>query len=438
VRTNKDVLDEAARSIRRTFLGSVAGTLSMLAVVGAAGAYGMPERLTANSLKVALSTWNTRVAPAFERAVPLVERAATMTAEIVWREPAAMPAVPNPPAQGKVALLPPQPLVAQPLAPHEETESPSRPVADESTSSIVADQPPPLPPAAPAAPAAPAFTLASLSSAPVDSPESWPTAEDVPAAPPLAKVEPPEPVNVAKPDVAKPDVAKPDVAKPDVAKPDVAEPDIAKPAAAKPDVAKPDVAKADAAQPEEIRNSLGAPKAVQVELPRAKAPLTPAQRLKLHDKHYDKAEHCLAQAVYFEARNQSLRGQMAVAQVVLNRVFSPYYPNDVCGVVFQNAHRHLSCQFTFACDGHPESVRERGAWMRAQRIAQQTLNAEVWLPEVAKATHYHAAYVNPYWVREMRVMVRYGLHTFYRPRQWGDGSNEPAWGEGAAKKGRSS
>jgi spore germination cell wall hydrolase CwlJ-like protein len=172
------------------------------------------------------------------------------------------------------------------------------------------------------------------------------------------------------------------------------------------------------------------PKTVSV-LPPPKPPLSPAQRLDLQGKDYDKAEKCLAQAVYFEARDQALRGQQAVAQVVLNRVFSPHYPKDICSVVFQNAHRHLSCQFTFACDGKPETIRERGAWARASRIAKQTLNAQVWLPEVDKATHYHASYVHPRWVRDMKVMVRYGIHTFYRPRNWGDGANEPHWGTAA-------
>ena len=166
-------------------------------------------------------------------------------------------------------------------------------------------------------------------------------------------------------------------------------------------------------------------------LPLPKPPLTPAQRLELQGKDYDKAEKCLAQAIYFEARNEPARGQQAVAQVVLNRVFSPYYPKDVCSVVYQNAHRHLSCQFTFACDGKPEAINERGAWARANRIATQTLNAKVWLPEVNKATHYHAAYVRPNWIRDMNVMVRHGLHTFYRPRNWGDGSNEANWGTAA-------
>jgi hypothetical protein len=169
------------------------------------------------------------------------------------------------------------------------------------------------------------------------------------------------------------------------------------------------------------------PKSMTLTLPLPKPPLSPAQRLELQGKDYDKAEKCLAQAIYFEARNEPARGQQAVAQVVLNRVFSPYYPKDVCSVVYQNAHRHLSCQFTFACDGKPERVNEHGAWARANRIATQTLNAKVWLPEVDKATHYHAAYVRPNWIRDMKVMVRYGLHTFYRPRNWGDGSNEAHW-----------
>jgi hypothetical protein len=170
------------------------------------------------------------------------------------------------------------------------------------------------------------------------------------------------------------------------------------------------------------------PKSVSVHLPIPRPPPSPAQRLELQGKDYDRAEKCLAQAIYFEARNEAARGQQAVAQVVLNRVFSPHYPKDVCSVVYQNAHRHLACQFTFACDGKPERVSERGAWARANRIAQQTLNAWVWLPEVNKATHYHASYVRPNWIRDMKVMARYGLHIFYRPRNWGDGSNEAQWG----------
>ena len=80
-------------------------------------------------------------------------------------------------------------------------------------------------------------------------------------------------------------------------------------------------------------------------------PKSPAERLNLSGAKRAKAEKCLANAVYFESRSEPVRGQIAVAQVVMNRAFSGYYPSDVCGVVYQNAHRHLACQFTFACDG---------------------------------------------------------------------------------------
>jgi len=154
---------------------------------------------------------------------------------------------------------------------------------------------------------------------------------------------------------------------------------------------------------------------------------TPAELLGLTGKERVRAEKCLANAIYFEARGEPPRGQVAVAQVVMNRVFSPYYPKDVCGVVYQNAERHLACQFTFACDGLKKTYSEHGAWWRAQRIAKQTLDGKVWIASVAKSTHYHAYWVNPSWVAEMKKMWRYGVHTFYRPHRWGDGAQEAGW-----------
>jgi hypothetical protein len=93
-----------------------------------------------------------------------------------------------------------------------------------------------------------------------------------------------------------------------------------------------------------------------------KRPKSPAERLGLAGAERARAEKCLANAVYFESRGEPVRGQIAVAQVVMNRVFSPFYPKTVCGVVYQNAHRHNSCQFTFACDGIPDIVTEPEAW----------------------------------------------------------------------------
>jgi len=160
-------------------------------------------------------------------------------------------------------------------------------------------------------------------------------------------------------------------------------------------------------------------------------PMSPAERLHLDEKGRAKSVKCLTEAIYFEARGEPVRGQIAVAQVVMNRVFSGYYPNTVCGVVYQNANRHLACQFTFACDGIPDVVREPDAWERAKRIAAETIDGQLWLPEVGKATHYHAYWVHPNWVHEMTKMYKLGVHTFYRPKRWGDGAAAPEWGDAA-------
>ena len=159
---------------------------------------------------------------------------------------------------------------------------------------------------------------------------------------------------------------------------------------------------------------------------------TPAERLGLFDeKSRAKSEKCLAEAVYFEARGEAVRGQIAVAQVVMNRAFSGKYPDTVCGVVYQNKHRHLACQFTFACDNNPDVIREPDMWDRAQKISKAMLDGQLWLPEVDRSTHYHAYWVRPSWVNEMKKMYKFGVHTFYRPRAWGDGSETPSWGSAA-------
>jgi spore germination cell wall hydrolase CwlJ-like protein len=157
--------------------------------------------------------------------------------------------------------------------------------------------------------------------------------------------------------------------------------------------------------------------------------LSPAQRLGLEGKQRARAEKCLADAVYFEARGEPLRGQQAVAQVVMNRVFSGYYPNNVCGVVYQNAGRYLACQFTFACEHkNLDRIDEPDMWMQAKSIAKDTLDGKIWLPDIGHATHYHAYWVRPSWVHEMTKLYKLGVHTFYRPRAWGNGNYEPVWG----------
>lgn len=132
-----------------------------------------------------------------------------------------------------------------------------------------------------------------------------------------------------------------------------------------------------------------------------------------------RAQTCLATAIYHEARGEPVEGQIAVAQVVINRVRSPYYPNDVCSVVYQNSWRRNACQFSFACDGIRDREDEPEAWEQAQSIARKVMDAEAWLPEVGNATHYHATYVRPRWVRDMVRKDRIGRHIFYRVRWWG-------------------
>ena len=156
---------------------------------------------------------------------------------------------------------------------------------------------------------------------------------------------------------------------------------------------------------------------------------SPAQRLGLAGKERAHAEKCLANAIYFEARGEPLRGQEAVAQVVMNRVFSGYYPNNVCGVVYQNAGRYLGCQFTFACEHkNLDRIDEPDMLEQAKRIASDTLDGKIWLADIGHATHYHAYWVRPSWVHEMTKLYKLGVHTFYRPRAWGNGNYEPVWG----------
>jgi len=127
-----------------------------------------------------------------------------------------------------------------------------------------------------------------------------------------------------------------------------------------------------------------------------------------------KEQKCLANAIYFEARGESLRGQAAVAQVVLNRVRNPTYPSTICGVVYQNQHLKNRCQFSFACDGKKDVINNRKIYKTAEDIAMAVTAGKIFLPEVASSTHYYAQYVSPGWARSMQKMKKIGLHIFYR------------------------
>ncbi|PWJ85476.1 spore germination cell wall hydrolase CwlJ-like protein [Pseudaminobacter salicylatoxidans] len=127
-----------------------------------------------------------------------------------------------------------------------------------------------------------------------------------------------------------------------------------------------------------------------------------------------KEQQCLATAIYFEAQGESPKGQAAVAQVILNRVRNPAYPNTICRVVYQNDNWRNRCQFSFACDGRKKVVTSRKHYKIAEEIALAVTAGKIFLPEVASSTHYYAAYVNPGWARTMEKMKRIGLHIFYR------------------------
>jgi len=128
---------------------------------------------------------------------------------------------------------------------------------------------------------------------------------------------------------------------------------------------------------------------------------------------------CLTAAVYYEAATEPLNGQRGVAQVVLNRVRHPAYPNTVCGVVFEGARRSTGCQFSFSCDGSLRRAPMAAHWGRARQVAEAALNGYVYAP-VGWATHYHANYVVPYWASSLVKSANVGMHIFYRWRGgWG-------------------
>lgn len=125
-------------------------------------------------------------------------------------------------------------------------------------------------------------------------------------------------------------------------------------------------------------------------------------------------QQCLATGIYFEARGEPLKGQAAVAQVILNRVRNPAYPKTICGVVYQNEDWTNACQFSFACDKVKDKVNSPYHWQVARQVAMAVTAGKIWLPEVGSATHYHAVYVKPRWADDMVKVGRIGMHLFYR------------------------
>lgn len=139
-----------------------------------------------------------------------------------------------------------------------------------------------------------------------------------------------------------------------------------------------------------------------------------ARPLRIDNSGVDRtrALQCLTAAIYYEAAGEPDAGQRAVAQVVLNRVAHPAYPNTVCGVVYEGSERPTGCQFSFACDGSLARRPARLFWDRAENVARQALAGYVYAP-VGLATHYHTVQVNPYWASSLHYLGTIGAHRFY-------------------------
>jgi hypothetical protein len=126
----------------------------------------------------------------------------------------------------------------------------------------------------------------------------------------------------------------------------------------------------------------------------------------LHKAHMDGPLVCLGLNIYWEARNQDVAGQLAVAQVTMNRVDDPRYPDDVCEVVYDHK------QFSWYWDGKSDTPKENKAWQRAMVVASAALHGSGHA-ELQGVTHYHAAYIQPYWKNYMTKVTMIGDHVFY-------------------------
>ena len=124
---------------------------------------------------------------------------------------------------------------------------------------------------------------------------------------------------------------------------------------------------------------------------------------------------CLALNIYFEARSEPIQGQIAIAEVTLNRVASKHYPNDVCGVVLQE--NSDGCQFSWWCDGKSDQPREHNSLRTSKALAELMLNEGRYITVIGnQATHYHSNEVHPYWANDLHKIRRIGKHIFYKTK----------------------
>ena len=127
----------------------------------------------------------------------------------------------------------------------------------------------------------------------------------------------------------------------------------------------------------------------------------------------NKQMSCLAEALYFEARGEPIKGQLAVGEVILNRVEDTRYPSSICKVINQGTGRRFACQFTYTCDGKLETVQERQPYEMALKIAKILMTTHD-RKLTRGSTHYHSNYVNPRWSKRFERIAKFGRHIFYR------------------------
>jgi spore germination cell wall hydrolase CwlJ-like protein len=122
---------------------------------------------------------------------------------------------------------------------------------------------------------------------------------------------------------------------------------------------------------------------------------------------------CLSEALYFEARGETVKGQFAVAEVIMNRVAHSRFPSSLCSVINQGTGKKFRCQFTYTCDGLAENVSEPRSYARVSKVARAVIDGSV--PKLTNgATHYHTTAVSPSWSRVYTKTARIGVHIFYR------------------------
>ncbi len=130
---------------------------------------------------------------------------------------------------------------------------------------------------------------------------------------------------------------------------------------------------------------------------------------------------CLAEAIYFEARGEPVRGQFAVAEVIVNRASSPAFPDTVCDVIGQGTGKRYQCQFTYTCDGRPETVRDVAAYARGRKVSAIMLeHARAGRSgELTRgALYYHTRAVSPSWAAVFERTTTIGAHHFYSSDAW--------------------